>query len=75
MVCPHCHRDNDKIVNSRTNKSYTRRRRECLHCNTRWTTIEKMAEDPNIQFPMQFDNSNDEISISEILPEINLKSA
>jgi len=44
MLCPKCGVDNDKVIDSRTSKSgYSiRRRRECLNCEYRFTTIEQI---------------------------------
>lgn len=40
MNCPSCHSNNFKCRNSRPFNSYIRRRRECLECGERWSTIE-----------------------------------
>lgn len=42
MRCPKCGQDNDKVIDSRSvrDKLGVRRRRECLHCNYRFTTLE-----------------------------------
>ena len=42
MRCPCCGKDNDRVVDSRSNadRSATRRRRECLICGARYTTYE-----------------------------------
>ncbi|MDO5733253.1 MAG: transcriptional regulator NrdR [Eubacteriales bacterium] len=44
MKCPHCHSDNDKVVDSRPSESghEVRRRRECLACGYRFTTYERI---------------------------------
>lgn len=46
MRCPFCHRDNDKVIDSRTSgDGYAiRRRRECLSCQRRYTTYERLEE-------------------------------
>lgn len=44
MKCPHCQHTNSKVVESRdvaTGES-TRRRRECLECQSRYTTYERI---------------------------------
>ena len=48
MKCPFCRGNDDKVVDSRTsnNGEVIRRRRECLHCNRRFTTYEKIEETP-----------------------------
>lgn len=42
MSCPKCSATQSNVVDSRRGKSYDarRRRRECLHCGHRFTTIE-----------------------------------
>ena len=45
MRCPKCGSNNDKVIDSRSIKGDigVRRRRECLNCNYRFTTIEGLA--------------------------------
>ena len=47
MRCPRCGADNDKVVDSRGSKEepIVRRRRECLACGGRFTTIESIVPD------------------------------
>lgn len=41
FVCPYCGSTETKIIDTRlTIKNITRRRRECKHCKTRFTTKE-----------------------------------
>ncbi len=49
MKCPFCGQLSDKVVDSRENKDgeMIRRRRECLACNRRFTSYERIEE---IQF-------------------------
>ncbi|HBO58107.1 MAG: transcriptional regulator NrdR [Puniceicoccaceae bacterium MED-G31] len=44
MRCPKCTSDNTKVLDTRTSKNETsiRRRRECLQCSYRFTTIEEV---------------------------------
>lgn len=46
MRCPYCNADNDKVIDSRSTDAgrCTRRRRQCLECDRRFTTYER-AED------------------------------
>jgi len=46
MKCPNCNYFDTKVVDSRLsqNGESTRRRRQCLQCNTRFTTHERMEE-------------------------------
>src|SRR4051795_5592625 len=48
MKCPFCSHINDKVVDSRESKEgeSIRRRRECLHCEKRFTTYERVDEIP-----------------------------
>ena len=48
MKCPFCSHINDKVVDSRESKEgeSIRRRRECLHCEKRFTTYERIDEIP-----------------------------
>jgi transcriptional repressor NrdR len=48
MVCPFCKSDNDKVVDSRAAEggAVIRRRRECLECERRYTTYERIEEIP-----------------------------
>ena len=46
MRCPFCKEDNDKVIDSRSSEGgrVIRRRRECLACERRFTTYEKIGE-------------------------------
>src|SRR5512140_2118548 len=46
MKCPFCHADQDKVIDSRSSKDggIIRRRRECLKCERRFTTYERVEE-------------------------------
>ncbi len=48
MRCPFCNTDNDRVIDSRASADglSIRRRRECLECNRRFTTYERMEETP-----------------------------
>lgn len=48
MRCPYCNTDNDRVIDSRASADglSIRRRRECLDCNRRFTTYERMEETP-----------------------------
>jgi transcriptional repressor NrdR len=48
MRCPFCRQDKDRVVDSRTGEDGTaiRRRRECLACERRFTTYERVEENP-----------------------------
>jgi transcriptional repressor NrdR len=42
MKCPYCGYQNSKVVDSRAVNDGIRRRRQCLHCNSRFTTYERV---------------------------------
>lgn len=46
MQCPYCRCDNDRVIDSRTSHdgAAIRRRRECLDCQRRYTTYERIEE-------------------------------
>jgi transcriptional repressor NrdR len=46
MKCPYCTKIDNKVIDSRLSKDarMIRRRRECLKCNRRFTTYEKLEE-------------------------------
>jgi len=48
MKCPYCNHPESKVIDSRESKLglTIRRRRECLACNKRFTTYEKIEEIP-----------------------------
>ncbi len=48
MRCPFCKIDDDKVIDSRSSGEgfVVRRRRECLRCNKRYTTYERIEELP-----------------------------
>ncbi len=48
MRCPYCKKDNDKVVDSRSSEDglAIRRRRECLECRRRYTSYERLDENP-----------------------------
>tara|TARA_B100000941_G_scaffold290332_1_gene272040 strand:- start:5385 stop:5831 length:447 start_codon:yes stop_codon:yes gene_type:complete len=42
MNCPACNNNNTKVIESRESSNSIRRRRECILCNERFTTYEKI---------------------------------
>ena len=48
MKCPFCAHIDDKVIDSREGRGgdMIRRRRECLKCNRRFTTYERIDEIP-----------------------------
>jgi len=43
MKCPKCKSNNSKVLESRDLYDWIRRRRECIECKFRYTTLEKIA--------------------------------
>jgi len=47
MMCPFCKHGETKVIDSRASQQFViRRRRECLQCERRFTTYEKIEESP-----------------------------
>lgn len=47
MLCPYCHHAESKVLETReTSEQETRRRRECLKCEKRFTTYERIEFKP-----------------------------
>lgn len=48
MICPNCHKNGSRVVDSRPSEDGTciRRRRECTNCGFRFTTFERYEETP-----------------------------
>ncbi|QDT66835.1 transcriptional regulator NrdR [Calycomorphotria hydatis] len=47
MICPYCQAEDTKVIDSRASQDNSvRRRRECLKCNRRFTTYEKVERTP-----------------------------
>lgn len=46
MICPFCSRNDDKVIDSRSTEGgrSIRRRRQCLACNKRFTTYERVEQ-------------------------------
>lgn len=48
MQCPYCQNEDTKVIDKRDSEGVTRRRRECLKCEKRFTTYEKVELDLNV---------------------------
>ena len=47
MMCPFCRHGETKVIDSRASQQFAiRRRRECLDCERRFTTYERIEESP-----------------------------
>jgi transcriptional repressor NrdR len=42
MICPYCNNEETKVTDKRDIEGETKRRRECLKCNERFTTYERV---------------------------------
>ena len=58
MRCPFCKENNDKVIDSRSSDAgrVIRRRRQCLDCQKRFTTYEKIGESSKL-YVVKKDNS------------------
>jgi len=48
MKCPYCNSEDTKVTDKRDSGSVTRRRRECLKCEKRFTTYERVELDLSV---------------------------
>lgn len=46
MKCPFCNSTNSKVIDKRDSENTIRRRRECLDCTKRFTTHERIEDQP-----------------------------
>ncbi|MBV9440920.1 MAG: transcriptional repressor NrdR [Candidatus Eremiobacteraeota bacterium] len=65
MLCPHCRKNETRVVDSRDDDNAVRRRRECLGCKHRFTTYERM-EAPRL-FVVKKDGRREQYNREKIL--------
>ncbi|MGR3741595.1 transcriptional regulator NrdR [Companilactobacillus sp. DQM5] len=67
MMCPHCHKNSSRVVDSRPSDEgrAIRRRRECENCGFRFTTFEKVEESPLLV--IKKDGNREEFSGDKLL--------
>ena len=65
MNCPQCGGQESKVIDSRSVDEGVRRRRECLACNTRFTTYERIQ--PHDVFVIKKDGRREEFSRDKLL--------
>ena len=67
MKCPACSNLENKVIDSRLNRegNSTRRRRECLSCNERFTTYERIEK--TLPYVIKKDGRREEFSREKIL--------
>jgi len=60
MKCPYCNYEDIKVIDSRESKdgSTIKRRRECLNCQKRFSTIEKL-----LKLDLEVSKSNGEVEV------------
>jgi len=63
--CPYCGGQESKVIDSRSLDEGVRRRRECLACNTRFTTYERVQ--PHDIFVIKKDGRREEFSRDKLL--------
>ncbi|TNE92029.1 MAG: transcriptional repressor NrdR [Deltaproteobacteria bacterium] len=70
MRCPACQHEDSKVVDSRTSGDSIRRRRECLACNERFTTHERV-EAPTL-WVLKKDGRKEPFSAEKVLAGLAL---
>lgn len=67
MKCPSCGVDNDRVIDSRTSQDGVaiRRRRECLGCQTRYNTYERVDDPIRCPFCHEDNNRVVEVEVGE----------
>ncbi len=69
MNCPYCGHDDSKVIDSRDVNDGIRRRRECLRCQSRFTTYERIQ--PVALFVIKKDGRREEFSRQKLLTGIS----
>ena len=65
MNCPFCGNDNSRVIDSRDVNDGIRRRRQCLSCNSRFTTYERLQ--PASLFVIKKDQRREEFNKDKLL--------
>lgn len=68
MICPYCDADNDKVIDSRASDGgkTIRRRRECVACERRFTTYERVEQTHRLMVIKQ-DGTREPFEIENVL--------
>jgi transcriptional repressor NrdR len=66
--CPYCGHDDSKVIDSRDINDGVRRRRQCLRCDSRFTTYERLQ--PSSLFVIKKDQRREEFDRQKILAGI-----
>ncbi|MFD1672736.1 transcriptional regulator NrdR [Agrilactobacillus yilanensis] len=67
MICPHCHHNSSRVIDSRPTDEgrVIRRRRECENCGYRFTTFERIEQTPLLV--IKKDGTREEFNREKIL--------
>ncbi|MDD4874193.1 MAG: transcriptional regulator NrdR [Dehalococcoidales bacterium] len=68
MKCPYCNSEDSKVVDSRDVNDGVRRRRQCLNCNSRFTTYERIQS--SSLFVIKKDQRREEFNKEKLLSGI-----
>lgn len=68
MICPYCSHNDDKVIDSRSSEGgrVIRRRRQCLACNKRFTTYERVEQAARLTV-VKRDGSREPFDIEKVL--------
>lgn len=69
MKCPYCDFQDSKVIDSRSINGGVRRRRECLHCKSRFTTHERLQA--NSFLVLKKDGRREEFSRDKLIKGIH----
>lgn len=73
MKCPYCQHPDTKVIDSRDVEAGIRRRRECLHCQSRFTTYERI-EAQNL-YVIKKDGRREEFDRNKLLSGVRIACA
>jgi len=68
MQCPYCQNEETKVNDSRDSEGITRRRRECLKCEKRFTTYERVELDLSV---IKKDGRKEKFNVEKLKRGIN----
>ena len=71
MQCPFCHKDDDRVVNSRPSGdgTHVKRRRECNGCGRRFTTYERI--ETSVLRVVKKDGTREDFDMQKLLAGLN----
>lgn len=69
MHCPYCSSDSSKVIDSRDSGDGIRRRRECIACGRRYTTMER-AQTRTLMVVKQNDERREEFNRNKLLASL-----